>query len=397
MTTAAGPSMKYSVEELPEVFADVEPVPVRDDEGVAAIAYSEEFQTAFGYWRALLARDERSERALQLTATCLQLNPANYTVWHYRRLCLDAVYGGGGVGQPKTAAVNSEQEQARETRGSAPTFDYIPADLQLAASLGGDNPKNYQIWYHRRALLEKVLKQDQQAQKKEQEPSSNNSHSSSSSVLFQQFATAELDYISAVLREDGKNYHAWSHRQWCIHALSAVHAAVWDSELEYARQLIAADRRNNSAWNHRWFVAHRGSGKTALAPATANAELEYVMNSPDVALVGDPSNESPWRYYVAVVKEQIFALQDGASVIQLLCRARREINRVRRQIAVGPSSATATAALIDILEWKGQAEAVREAIGLCAALANEHDAIRQKYWNFRAQQLQTALNKIEQK
>jgi len=358
MTTAAVASMKYSIEELPVVFADVEPVDVRDDEGVAAIAYSEAFRTAFGYWRALLARDERSERALQLTATCLAINPANYTVWHFRRLCLDAVYGGNNV---------------------VTTFDYIPADLELAASLGGDNPKNYQIWYHRRALLEKVLKQDQ-------------TQSNKSLLLFQQFATAELDYLAAVFREDGKNYHAWSHRQWCIHGLSALDEGIWVRELAYAQQLIAIDRRNNSAWNHRWFVTHRGNGTAPLAVAAADAELEYVMNSPDVALVGDPNNESPWRYYVAIVKEQIFSLQDGASVIQLLCRARDDINRVRHQIAApGPSSAMATAALIDVLEWKGEPEALREAIGLCAALANEHDVIRKKYWNFRAQQLQTAL------
>jgi len=41
--------MQYSIAELPEVFSDLEPVQVRDDEGVAAIAYSEAFQIAFGY------------------------------------------------------------------------------------------------------------------------------------------------------------------------------------------------------------------------------------------------------------------------------------------------------------------------------------------------------------
>ena len=60
------------------------------------------------------------ERALKLTATCLKFNPANYTVWNYRRQCLQNL----GLTSDKAAVQN---------------------DLDLAASLGGSNPKNYQV------------------------------------------------------------------------------------------------------------------------------------------------------------------------------------------------------------------------------------------------------------
>jgi protein farnesyltransferase/geranylgeranyltransferase type-1 subunit alpha len=60
------------------------------------------------------------ERTLKLTATCAKLNPANYTVWHYRRECLQAM-------------------------GLAHNKEAVRRELALATALGGPNPKNYQV------------------------------------------------------------------------------------------------------------------------------------------------------------------------------------------------------------------------------------------------------------
>lgn len=64
-------------------WADIVPIP-QDDGGLnplAAIAYPDEYSEAMSYLRALMARNEISERALLLTVDIIGMNPAHYTVW----------------------------------------------------------------------------------------------------------------------------------------------------------------------------------------------------------------------------------------------------------------------------------------------------------------------------
>ena len=130
-----------------------------------------------------------------------------------------------------------------------------------------------------------------------------------------------------------------------------------------------------------------------LSREAADAELEYVLTKSELVL--DPANESPWRYLIAVVKEQIFALEDGAQVMSLLSRVQERILALEfapedgnDQKATCPNLQSA---LIDLLEWKGDPESLREASERAQSLADEHDTIRQKYWQFRVQEMQSAL------
>jgi hypothetical protein len=73
-------------------WSDVEPVPQDDGpDPVVTIAYSSQFRTLMDYFRAVLKSQEYSQRALMLTQAVLQQNAANYTVWQYRRDCLQAL------------------------------------------------------------------------------------------------------------------------------------------------------------------------------------------------------------------------------------------------------------------------------------------------------------------
>lgn len=63
----------------------VDIIPILQDEGglnpLAAIAYPDEYSEAMSYLRAIMAKNEKSERALRLTVDIIEMNPAHYTVW----------------------------------------------------------------------------------------------------------------------------------------------------------------------------------------------------------------------------------------------------------------------------------------------------------------------------
>lgn len=65
-------------------WEDVVPLP-QDDGGsnpLAAIAYTDEYSEAMSYLRAIMAKNEMSERALGLTDHIIDMNAAHYTVWY---------------------------------------------------------------------------------------------------------------------------------------------------------------------------------------------------------------------------------------------------------------------------------------------------------------------------
>uniref|UniRef100_A0A0K8TP67 Protein farnesyltransferase/geranylgeranyltransferase type-1 subunit alpha n=1 Tax=Tabanus bromius TaxID=304241 RepID=A0A0K8TP67_TABBR len=298
-------------------WVDVTPLEQDDGENpVVVIAYSEKFKDVYDYLRAIIANEEKSERALELTKDALSLNTANYTVWQYRRDILKAL--------------NSDLSEE---------LDYVERVIK-------DNPKNYQVWHHRRVIVEWM-----------DDPS------------------RELELTEAVLQMDAKNYHAWQHRQWAIKAYD-----LFDDELQYVDRLISEDLRNNSAWNQRYFVLNHFGFTTEVL----QREVHYAMNR--IRIV--KNNESVWNFLRGLLKQGEKTLDQFPEVVEF----------VEELYNCGNRSPYLIAFLIDLYEEKSlrPEESNREdysnkVFDLCKAMANEHDVIRKKYWEYLAERLKRRL------
>lgn len=353
---------------IPDTFSDIDPISQSDGpEPACAITYTPEFVEAHDYLRAVLKADERSERAFDLTTICLKFNPANYTCWHFRRRCLVAL--------------------CTPTDGDAQaTIDVerIDNDLEFADKLGGSNPKNYQLWYHRRALLELRFKGDEKIQ----------------------VAQKELSYVDKILDDDNKNYHAWSHRQWIIRTINQPQ--LWSAEIEYSHSKILLDPRNNSAWNQRWFATHEGEIATnsgmklgKLAFQKAEEEANYAVCGAQV----DPFNESPWRYLIGVLMEQYrWAQREGGvddknrtnGLLREYVAKIKEMNKAwdspADDLPAGPC-VSLMSALVDLLETIGDKTSLEEAKNMMGELVVE-DPVRRKYWNKRKSTVLVLLGEV---
>ncbi|AQZ18851.1 RAM2 (YKL019W) [Zygosaccharomyces parabailii] len=216
-----------------EGYEDVEPLPLDtgSENELCQIMYSDEYKLVVGTARALMEQREYSERAKVLTEKVIDLAPAYYTAWNYR---FDIVM--------HLAGDNTAQVLDRE--------------LEWLDEVTLNNPKNYQIWSYKEAILK-------------HHPAPH--------------FKRELPILQMMLDEDTKNYHVWSFRKWCV-----LFFQDFSQELQYTDELLQRDVYNNSAWTHRMFVLKNTSpGAEQIA-----SELEYVMTKIDLV----PQNVSVWNY-----------------------------------------------------------------------------------------------------
>ncbi|PGH15667.1 hypothetical protein AJ79_02261 [Helicocarpus griseus UAMH5409] len=308
---------------------------------LATIAYSPEYEEATSYLRAVMAANEMSERALELTEDVILMNPAHYTVWLYRAKILVAL----------NKDLNKELEWVNKI-----ALQYL---------------KNYQIWHHRQLIM---------------------SH-------FPTLPPTEHQFLMQMFALDSKNYHVWTYRHWLVR-----HFKLWDhpQELADVEQLINEDVRNNSAWNHRFMlkfgprgdvdggmplgVDEKSSRKGSLDVVDEDLidrEIEYVKGKVLLA----PENRSPWAYARGVLRAAGRGLGElkgfaGGFVLEEVEEGEEGGSKFQVK------SSLAVEWLADVYaeeaeEGEGEEERKKEAVKMLRLLREKYDPIRRNYWDYR--------------
>ncbi|CAI7662767.1 unnamed protein product [Penicillium glandicola] len=324
-------------------WASVTPIDLDDGSStggmpLATIAYPAEYLEATSYLRAVMAANEMSERALDLTKDVISMNPAHYTVWIYRAKILFAL----------DKDLNEELSWLNDV-----SLKYL---------------KNYQIWHHRQVLL-------------------------SSKAHFPTFPPKEADFLMEMFAQDSKNYHVWTYRHWLVR-----HFKLWDQprELEDVEFLLKADVRNNSAWNHRYMLRFGprdtsvpdagmvNAGDLSMSPAEKgrlsvvdedmiDGELKFAQE----AILRAPENRSPWWYARGVLRAAGRGLEEWEEFV----------GGFVSEGAVKSSHA---------VEWLADVFAERvgkegEAVRMLTMLKEKFDPIRKNYWDYRIRKLDQAV------
>uniref|UniRef100_A0AC35TRF7 Protein farnesyltransferase/geranylgeranyltransferase type-1 subunit alpha n=1 Tax=Rhabditophanes sp. KR3021 TaxID=114890 RepID=A0AC35TRF7_9BILA len=174
------------------MFSDVTPIYSSEKEmAVVNIAVPAREASIFAYFRAIISSNEISERGLQLSYKCIELNAANYTVWKYRRDCIKSL--------------NKD----------------LRKELEVMYDIFITNTKNYQVWRHRMEII---------------------SHLND--------CTGELKYLDEIYEIDNKNYHAWQYRIWLVKEFNLCD----EDQIIFTNLMLSSDLRNNSVWHYRNFV-----------------------------------------------------------------------------------------------------------------------------------------------
>ena len=227
---------KYEENLIKEWETKITPVPQFSEKvKILQIKYSEEQKRVMNIFRAVVLSKEVSLEVYELTSLVISLFPTNYVAWILRRECLD-----------KIKEIDPYQE--------LDWLDSIMLQFQ----------KNYQIWHHRKLLIEKIND-----------------------------ASHEKNILDYVLRYEPKNFHAWTHRIWMIRRFNNV-----EHEFDFIDFMLKKDIKNNSVWNYRFFLV-QFTNNNKLNKDIIDKEIKYALEKIKI----NPINECPYCYIRGLINK----------------------------------------------------------------------------------------------
>lgn len=273
------------------------------------------------FFRALVAREEFSERALSLTSHALRLNPHNYNLWSFRKKILR----------------NIKYDPQRE-------FCWSEEIIR-------ENPKNFYAWEHRRAVANMNLSFCD--------------------------AETELNLTEDVLELDivPKNYHAWQHRQWTIQTHKFSNFGLLSNEMKFTSKLLEKDVRNNSAWNQRFFIL-KLRGKTDFV--LVKQEFFNVIDKIKAVM----NNESAWNYLRGIIDVfgNVKKLPQYQNFKDFIDKEFYEENNHNRQL-IGFLIDAKIEMILDFYE-SSEIVQTQKVFALCNLMADKYDIMKKSYWKF---------------
>ena len=283
-------------------FDDVTPVPQFSDKvELLKIKYSKKEIEIMDIFRGLLQTKELSPRVYNFTALVIEHFPTNYCAWLVRRKCIQEV---------------KELDAKKELYW---------LDLQMV-----ENQKNYQIWHHRKLIIEKL---------------NDPSH--------------EKAVLKEVFFDEPKNFHAWSHRIWMIRRFNNV-----EGEFDFIEDMLKDDVKNNSVWNYRFFLV-QFVNNNKIDKNIVEQEIKYAIEKIKFC----PVNECPYCYIRGFITKFGFKYSDFIYV-------KEELEKI---VVKNKNNRFALMLLMDIYEEEKNEEKFNEMVEELSKV----DYIRKKYYGWR--------------
>ena len=220
---------KYIQSLIEEWEKEIKPVTqFSDSVKILQIKYTEQEKKIMDIFRAVFLSKETSLRVYTLTSVVIDMFPTNYLAWVLRRECID-----------KVKEIDPHQE------------------LYWLDGLMVQNQKNYQIWHHRKLLIDKIND-----------------------------ASHEKAMLDEIFKYEPKNFHAWTHRIWMIRRFNNV-----EGEFDFINNMLINDIKNNSVWNYRFFLV-QFVNNNKLEKDIIEKEIKYAIEKIKIC----PINECPYCY-----------------------------------------------------------------------------------------------------